>query len=516
MDSNQTNRPQGRQSGFVLPAVMALVAVLLATGIAFMRWSTDEAFQSREVKAAMQAYYLGQMGIVEEGFTYLRGLQESSLPLGETILPGKIVQGVGRYSETRIVRLTSGEGAGDFWAQDRRYRISCIGLVQVPFFSNGVATYKNVQRKAVMYVEVRSFADYMYLTDKEMTNFGDRIKFFNGDTLDGRVHSNSEIAIMQRPVFTDLVSTTEEDFWQGAGYNPDFRGPPPFFRAPKVEIPSVAERLRGGAAAQGNFFSFPGKSYFARFSPGQVIMAKWDTGTPPDTMTDRWSISINQKTCIFTTGPLDICGIVQGEVTIGSEQVVRIVDDIRYQDVDNYGRWTSSAGTHANFLGIVSENDVKVANTIANGRNNSSGGGLGQTNQTLTSCVITAAIVALGESFTFEEQNDPDSGYVCITPCGCTPNGAGGGPDDRGYLYILGSVTQMRRGYVHRSTCSSTGYLKSYHYDQRLKNHRPPCFLDATDESGRALFNLVQWGQGREWRPDEKGRGDNFKPVRYN
>jgi type II secretory pathway pseudopilin PulG len=501
----------GRQTGFVLPAVMALVAVLLATGLAFMRWSSDEALQSRETTGAMQAYYLAQMGIVEEGFTYLRSLQESSLPIGETILPGREVTGVGRYANILIFFLPSTAG-GDFWSQERRYRISCIGTVQVPYFSNGQAGFKDVKRKAVLYVEVRSFADYMYLTNEEMTNFGDRIKFWHGDTLDGRVHSNSEIAIMQDPVFTDLVSTTEDDFWRGSPYNPQFLGPDPMFNVPEVMIPNTAENLRAGAAAQGHFYSYPDKSYFAHFTPGQVRISMWDTGAPMDTMTNTWTLPVAARTCIFFTGPLDVYGIVAGEVTIGSSETVRIVDNIMYPDVNNRGRWISPNARHDNFLGIVSEADVKVANTKANGRNNSSGRGNFQTNQDSTSCVITAAIVALGQSFTFEQQNDPDSGYVCVVPCGCSPTGGGPGPDDRGYLYILGSITQMRRGYVHRSTCQSTGYLKSYHYDQRLRNHRPPCFFSVKDESGRALFNIVQWGQAIEWAPEVQ----HFNVVRYN
>ncbi|MBU1984273.1 DUF4900 domain-containing protein, partial [bacterium] len=48
--------------------------------------------------------------------------------------------------------------------------------------------------------------NYLWLSDEEMTVFGDRIKFWHGDTLDGPVHSNSQIAIMQDPAFFDHVS----------------------------------------------------------------------------------------------------------------------------------------------------------------------------------------------------------------------------------------------------------------------------------------------------------------------
>ncbi len=88
--------------------------------------------------------------------------------------------------------------------------------------------------------------------------------------------------------------------------------------------------------------------------------------------------------------------------------------------------------------------------------------------------MITAALHALGGSFTFEQQNDPDSGYVCFD---CP----GDGRDERGTIYVYGSIWQRRRGYAHRATRGSTGYLKNYRYDQRFRQTRPPCFRDMED-----------------------------------
>jgi hypothetical protein len=242
-------------------------------------------------------------------------------------------------------------------------------------------------------------------------------------------------------------------------------------------------------------------------------MYRWDTGTPLDS-TDVWDVQIptTERMCIFSDGPLEIRGHFSGQVTIGSAADIRLIDDIVYDDAQfPEGRPTNPEQSR-NLLGIVSEGNVVVANTIENGRNNSSGRGLAETRRQVSSITITAAIVALGESFTFEQQNDPNTGYLCIVPCGCTPDGRGGGPDDRGTIYLYGSLTQMRRGYVHRSNCSSTGYLKHYRYDKRFLTSRPPCFFDISDEDGRALFNVVQWGQGYEFPPDV----EHSNVVRYN
>jgi len=474
--------------------------VLMATGAAFMRWSTDESVQSVESAAAMQAYYLAEMGIVEQGLQYLRGLQAAQLPQESVVFPGREVPDVrGRYSDITVKWMTEQTG-GSFFAGKRIYRISAKGTVRVPL--SGLARREDedhyVSRTAVLYVEVRNFVDYMYLSNEERTVFGDWIKFWHGDTLQGRVHSNSQIAIMENPVFYELVTSTARDFWRGSSYNPVFLGPPPAFRARGGMIPNEAENLRIGAAQQGMFLSFPGQTTYARFDRSAVVMWHWPTGAPMDS-SQRQTIPITDSTCIFIDGPLELHGLVQGQVTIGASGTIRIMDNIRYVDAD--ARTGITPETSRNILGIVSEEDIKVANTPANGRENSAGGGENQTNPDLTDVVITGAIVALGESFTFENQNDPDSGYVCI-PC------PGDGQDDRGTIYVFGSITQMRRGYVHRSNLGSTGYLKQYRYDRRLLLARPPCFFNATDTEGRALFNLVQWGRGAEWDPRY--------PLRYN
>lgn len=498
MDGNREHKPCRDDRGFVLVAVMALITVLLATSAAFMRWSTDESQQSTHAAAAMQAYYLAQMGIIERGYMWLRTQPAGELPIGETVLPGKNVPGFGTYS-TVYIRYMPSYTEGDFWALDRRFRIQCVGTVKVPHYMDGRNTYKEIKRMAVLYVEVRNFVDYMYLSDQEMTEFGDRIKFWNGDTLQGRVHSNSEIAIMQSPVFYEQVSTSADDFWRGSAFSPRFLGPDPIFNAPEVQIPQMADRLRQGAASQGNLIQLPGETVRAKFNGSIVTMYRWPTGTPFDS-TMNWPIQISDNTCIFVDGPLEIYGIVRGKVTIGSSGNLRIIDNIRYEDANPITGIVTNPQSQ-NIMGIVSEAQVKIANTPQNGRENSAGMGLNQTNRNLTDVVITAAVVALGESFTFENQNDPDSGYVCD----CLP-------DDRGTIYLYGSLTQMRRGYVHRSTRSSTGYLKQYRYDRRLLQERPPCFFDVTDEFGHALFNLVQWGQGVEY-PPSVAAGNH---VRYN
>ncbi|HEY3295595.1 MAG TPA: T9SS type A sorting domain-containing protein [bacterium] len=324
--------------------------------------------------------------------------------------------------------------------------------------------------------------NYTYLSDQEMSIFGDRIKFWTSDTLQGSVHSNSLIAIEGSPQFYGQVSTTERDFWRGPGYNPGFHGFMPIFRAPRVEIPSQLTELRRCAMIQDLFFSDAGKSYRVHLRGDTALVSRWWTGTPFDS-SDSWAVPLGRRRCMFFDRPLDIEGHMSGEVSIGCSYNMRLLDNVVYDDADlTHG--VTVPPESPNYLMLASEADIKIANTPANGRENSNGLGINQSDPDLTSIAISAALYALGESFTFEQQNDLDSGYVYENPVG-TPH-----RDDRGSAYVYGSLTQKRRGSLHRSTNISTGYFVHYRWDPRFVPWSPPGVPSYDDNTSRNTDTL--------------------------
>ncbi|HEY3295598.1 MAG TPA: T9SS type A sorting domain-containing protein [bacterium] len=329
---------------------------------------------------------------------------------------------------------------------------------------------------------------YMYISDCELTTFGDsplyRHPFTQGDTLMGPVHSNSLIAIYSSPQFYSLVSTTECDFWRGPGYNPGFHGPAPQFRAPHVDMPLMAENLRDGAMIQRTFYDEPFRSYRVYLRGDSALVCRYWTGTPFDS-SDTWMVALVMRRCMFFDGPLEILGHLSGQVSIGSSHNIRILDNIRYDDADSLTGDTPESSP--NLLALVSEHDIKIANTPANGRWNSNGRGFNQTNPDSTSVIITAALYALSEHFTFEQQNDIDSGYVYEDPAG-TPHS-----DERGIIYLYGSLAQRRRGYLHRSSNTSTGYDLHMRYDPRLAHMTMPCGFEF-DEERRPSTDTLDFG----------------------
>ncbi|MFH1011890.1 MAG: hypothetical protein V1784_11740, partial [bacterium] len=341
-----------RERGHIALMTLAVILFIVGAGLAFLRWSADESFEVHRQEAAVKAYYLAQMGIVEQGFFYLRTREPANLPVGRVSLFPRVVPGIGSYDDVFVQRLY-GTSAGDIFTSSWHYEVGATGVVS---YTDGEGKRHEVRRQATLIVQLRSFSDYMYLTDYEITVFNDRIKFWHGDTLWGRTHSNDQIAIMQDPVFYDVVSTTASDFWRGISYNPQFLGPPPVFNAPRVLVPDHADNLRQGAMSQGFFFQPPlNRQMRAAFSDSGVTLYTWDLGTP-FTDSNRVSIPTLYNTCIFCDCPLEVMGVLQGSVTIGSSQNIRIIDNIRYRDSNPLNGQIDSSST--NYLGIIAEGNV--------------------------------------------------------------------------------------------------------------------------------------------------------------
>lgn len=306
------------------------------------------------------------------------------------------------------------------------------------------------------FVSLAHAINYMYYSDTELTVYGDHVHFWHMDTLAGPVRSNDAIAIMQDPHFTDFFISSAADFWYGMAFNPHL-DVPPIFNAPRLELPQTAAQFRQWALDQGHFFS-PGPGMEARLEIlGDSLRIWWrQSGLPFDTL-QYFYYSLPESAVVFFDCPMSVFGTVSTNLILGAGGTIGLEDNVLYVSADPL-TGIAPAG-HGERLVMIAEGDIKVLNTVANGRENSSGAGYNQTNQDMTSIVLDGIYIALNRTFTFAQQNDPDSGYVC----NCIP-------DDRGTIHLFGSVIQKQRGYVHRTTRSSTGYLKQYRYDNTLRH----------------------------------------------
>ena len=342
---------------------------------------------------------------------------------------------------------------------------------------------------AVLFFPILAFGQWAWLTDEEplppdsLAEWG---PFCTGDTINGRVHSNDRIAIVGAPVFHDQVTSAASGFWEGLDYAPEF-DQTPLFNTAQIPIPNIAGILRDYA----DRYEDPGwdKQQRMVINGSDVTLYTWDIGVAfpsLDVTVTNFPISGNDGLCFFTEVPLELTGVnITGAVTIGSARRVRLIDDVRvagpYDEGAPYYRVSEA---NPNYVGVVCEEDIKIANHPTNGMENSSGHGFGWGNQNETDIAITAAIVT-GGSFEFEQQNDVDSGYVCE----CTP-------DQRGSVRLCGSVVQQERGFLRRSNNGGTGYRLYVTYDTRFLLTAPPCFIGPSPDTPDSVdFGDVVFGE---------------------
>lgn len=470
-----------RDEGNILIMSVVITALLVATGMAYMRWAADERWDSAYEEATVQAYFLAQRGVIEQGLKFLRTREPSDLPQGTVILPSSVVPDVGMYYDTKVVRVVS-LGEGSVFSRSDTYDVYSTGradFVNHQLGNRGYGQKLYVERTATMRARLRSFANYMYLTNFEVTRFNEIIWFWTEDTLWGRTHSNDFIGLKYSPIFHGPVSTSQDQFryWQPGNIVFDYE---PQFNAPPVYFPTTANSIRANAAPfvpsrNGQLMTW------IQAVQGHVNIYQYPIGTPrADSL---WgSFDSPPWNAMFVDGECEVEGTFAGCLTIGSAGNMWLIDDVRFVGSTPLGDFVEDGMPH--MLGLVSEQNIIIQDNMRNGRENGGRQGQGLTRESI---VIDAGMVALGESFTFEHQNDDFELYQGPTP------------DERGTIFLKGAVTQWRRGYVHRSNHASgrdgTGYGKSYHYDFRFDRRPPPFYLEAMDENGNGLFDIISWGE---------------------
>lgn len=139
------------------------------------------------------------------------------------------------------------------------------------------------------------------------------------------------------------------------------------------------------------------------------------------------------------------CGIVAVKGTYSESLTIAAEDDIVI--TGNINRDTAPAASET-VLGLIANKFVRI-------RHYATGNSSSCTNQSGTVTTVTAAILALQHSF-----------MVDWWACG----------NSLGTLTINGAIAQKYRGVVGTGS-GSTGYLKNYNYDDRLRYRTPPFFL---------------------------------------
>lgn len=276
-----------------------------------------------------------------------------------------------------------------------------------------------------------------------MTNSENNVTWITGDTVWGRVHSNDNLRINGKPVFYEKV-TTSKNFSPKVGISPNSA----IFKksyetgVATVDLPTDFNELITASTTGGKRYTqnpiwltlSPGTSADGN---GKVYVRTTQLGAIID------SVSLSDPSfngVILGNGRVNVSGTLDGRLSIASMTDVYVQDNVLYEQNP------VTTPTSDDMLGLIAENNVVVANNVAN----------------QSDCEIQASIFARNTSFTAESYNI-------------------GLP--RGNLKVLGSIVQKIRGPVGTFNGSSppvlqTGYLKRYRYDDRLSDPyvRPPYY----------------------------------------
>jgi type II secretory pathway pseudopilin PulG len=328
------------------------------------------------------------------------------------------------------------------------------------------------------------------------------IQFASADRILGPFHTNDEsILTCDSPGFG---RAGKSDNFEVAGAAPGYvkvcGAGVPTFNGPKVvpagtlQMPSSNDKLKTYAGVN---WTFTGQTCLTFNSNGTVDIQKgqaWANTTPGGVI--NCTGPIDNRPLSGTSGPpngvifiengancsgvytknqrytntagcgdVAIKGTYAESVTIGARNDIIVTADL--------------ANTNDAMMGLIAENFVRVYHPMT-GTGNSCGNNLTGFTPVYR---IDAAILALNHSFIVDN-------YHCGAALTDTPND----PAKAHHLNVSGAIAQYYRGTVATSGSSgiSTGYIKNYNYDDRLKYRSPPNFLDPVQTSWQIIRQTEQ------------------------
>ena len=412
---------------------------------------------------------------------------------------------------------------------------------------------------SLLCAQTGTLADYMYLSDSESTMESGISSLGRNGELRGRIHTNG--MIYTGPglgcILTGLVSTHQLDP-EGIPYRVrDLFHGGFVMRAPleDLDLRSDLQRIRSTVSndhhyigysptehdtlALTTYLKFNGPTYAVAQYLTDGVVAQTDAAGNPTGVYDtlyvtpggeNWLVqplpNLPGEEVIVVEGVCRLEGFVEGRITVMASDSMFLMDDLVASDVilDEYGNeevfGRVPAGSE-NCIGLISENNIILANTLPNGAFNGGDGGdycpsimgaqwtggpatpanIQIENSSRQDVVITASLIALGcvieteywhtsaVDTPFDETEGTGEGIHVDEPCERTIQshiaywpcyGDSSYIDRRGTLWFDGSLVQTLRGFRSRTPVGPwdhavIGYMEAHRrYDQNLYHRAPP------------------------------------------
>ncbi len=136
-------------------------------------------------------------------------------------------------------------------------------------------------------------------------------------------------------------------------------------------------------------------------------------------------------------------------------------------------------GTYNSSLTLASDNDIVIDGNITHSGNAL----LGLIAQNYVRVYHPCSAPAAATSPAISSNPSIDAAILAVTGSFIVDNYDCGSQGQLGNLSVFGAIAQVYRGPV--GTIGSTGYLKNYNYDDRLREQEPPHFINPIQAAWR-------------------------------
>jgi hypothetical protein len=490
------------QQGFTTVTLMGVLMVgglLVAASFAAvdpdigLTKKDEDSKQAYGAAEAGLAYYMNRLG---QDTNYYVKCTNVAPPEGPGTSPvNQAWNGTSPTTDPRVSRAIPGYKA--------RYAIellpapgytSCVQNQQESMIDPDTGTFRirstgvsgGTKRSIVATLRRKGFIDFLYFTDYETSDpatyadpddqeyasenciayrssrpaLCDDISFISADHISGPLHTNDDILICGSPKFGRGENDAIELNGTGPGYStaPGCSSNAVF--AGTVDYPAGTLPMPPSNAELANV-AYPSYTYSGETTLellGSSLRVTTSTGTQTLPYPPNGVVYVKSTSCITGyarkqtyaaqpgCGNVRVSGTYNGDLTIGADNDIIVTEDVL-------------AGSTGVLLGLIANNFVRVYHPVDGWSNNdrdcNNNGGPGN-------ITIEAAILAINHSFIVDN-------WYCGNPLGT--------------LSVTGAIAQRFRGPVgtHSGTSISSGYLKNYEYNDRLRYREPPSFIDPVE-----------------------------------
>ena len=305
--------------------------------------------------------------------------------------------------------------------------------------------YGDTEHKVEVTLAPSSFSKFAYLSTNDPTN----LYWTKEDTIYGPFHSQGNIKADRHPVFWGKATTNGKVEYRTSKDKdePHFYGG--FEDGIDLPLPkNGVSNVEAAAKDKGTIFNLkPGDEMYLTFQSDSITYKIVDKkGKTVDQKTVAANAFTKNGVVFVKGGDIKMEGVVKGQFTIATDQNVYLEDDIVYKTDPR------KDPNSTDLLGIVSQNDVLIANNLANAN------GIN----------VHASIYCQNGGF--------GAGWESF-PLFC------------GKINLLGGIQNKSRVQIGVIGLLGNllGFSRAYKYDNRLALMSPPSY------PGTGIFEIVSW-----------------------